>query len=102
MLRVVLQVLPSVPELYPDSPEPVPGPSSALAFFCAPCIHIAYLSIFLIVWLGLVALCWLMLGVVQLSWFAQNLAHCMAQLPNAPMPSCSYRTMFLVHFSRSF
>ena len=63
--RAILQVLPSLPELYPDSFEPVPGPLGALALISAYNLHVVCLDTLLLVGLSLGALHWLVIEVVH-------------------------------------
>ena len=53
MPTVVLQVLPSLLKLYPDSPKPAPGPLGALVPICAYYLHVTFFGIFLAARLGL-------------------------------------------------
>ena len=48
MPKVVSQILPSLQELYPDSPESTPELSGALAPICAYNLHVICLGIFLV------------------------------------------------------
>ena len=89
VLKTISCVLPGLFESCPDLPALTVGPLGAPIPICTCNLHIACLSIFHAMGLGLGAPCCLVLGVVCSAWLVWDFAHCIARLWDALTPSCA-------------